>query len=130
MALRCDTSDPQQVRLTFSLPIDQPPGPVSVVGSFNDWTPGIHELTLTEDGIRTVAVTVPYGRAVHFRYLAADGIWFDEPDADEVTAIGSLLNPIEAPERPTAESQEPSQTADPSTPPRKRAARPKKATSS
>lgn len=32
------------VRLTFTLPVDVPPGPVSVVGSFNGWTPGAHAL--------------------------------------------------------------------------------------
>src|SRR6266498_4298805 len=33
-----------KTRITFSLPADQPPGSVSVVGDFNDWQPGRHEL--------------------------------------------------------------------------------------
>ncbi len=33
-----------KTRVTFCLPVDQPSGPVSVVGTFNDWVPGLHEL--------------------------------------------------------------------------------------
>ena len=33
-----------KTRVIFSLPLDQPAGEVSVVGSFNDWTPGAHRL--------------------------------------------------------------------------------------
>jgi hypothetical protein len=98
MAIRRDTSDPDRLLLTFELPVDEPPGPVSVVGSFNDWTPGVHELVDAGDGTRRAHIEVGYGRAVHFRYLGAAGAWFDEPDADEVTAMGSLLNPVAAPE--------------------------------
>lgn len=93
MALLIDASDPQSMSITFRLPADDPPAPVSVVGSFNDWTPGAHELSLTGQGEQQVTATVAYGRAVHFRYLAADGLWFDDPDADETTATGSVLHP-------------------------------------
>jgi hypothetical protein len=77
--------------VTFVLPGDAPEVPVSVVGSFNDWTPGAHPLTADPDGGHSVTVVVPSGSAVHFRYLGADGLWFDDPEADEVTAEGSVL---------------------------------------
>jgi hypothetical protein len=67
-------------QLTFSLPPSAPPGRVSVVGDFNDWTPGRHELKPLRDGSRAVSVRVQGGRPVRFRYLAADGHWFDDPE--------------------------------------------------
>src|SRR3954462_14610450 len=40
-------------KLTFMLPADEPTGPVSVVGDFNDWQPGQHELVVGRDGNRS-----------------------------------------------------------------------------
>jgi hypothetical protein len=79
MSLRIDTSDATQAKITFILPVDEPPGEVSVVGSFNNWTPGD-------------------------RYLGCDNVWVDEPDADQVTAMGSLLNPLPMSKKPVAQS--------------------------
>jgi 1,4-alpha-glucan branching enzyme len=79
------------VKLTFTLPPDQPSGDVSVVGSFNDWTPGAHRLIRRTNGTRSVSVTVPPGATVRFRYLGADGHWFDEPDADGVDNEGCVV---------------------------------------
>jgi hypothetical protein len=66
-------------RVTFSLPQDEPRGRVSVVGSFNDWTPGVHELVPRRDGTRTVTVILPPGTH-RFRYLGEAGHWFDDAD--------------------------------------------------
>ena len=71
-----------QTRLTFALPHDAQLGPVSVVGDFNDWTPGTHTLVKRTNGTRSVVVAVPTGTQHRFRYLAADGQWFDDSDAD------------------------------------------------
>jgi hypothetical protein len=71
-------------QLTFSLPAGAHPGDrVSVVGDFNDWTPGRHELRPLRDGSRSVSVRVPAGRPVRFRYLAPDGLWFDDPSVPD-----------------------------------------------
>ena len=78
-------------RITFVLPADRPSGRVSVVGTFNDWTPGTHELRKRSNGTRSVSVTLPAGETICFRYLGEHGAWFDEPDADAVTDEGSLL---------------------------------------
>ena len=43
----------RKIRVTFSLPPDQPEGVVSVVGDFNDWEPGRHELIKRRHGRRT-----------------------------------------------------------------------------
>ncbi|MBQ1073611.1 isoamylase early set domain-containing protein [Micromonospora sp. C31] len=79
-----------QVRVTFSLPRDAPPGPVSVVGSFNGWEPGRHELVPRRDGTRTVTVRLGPGE-YRFRYLATGGVWLDDESADRVDERGSLL---------------------------------------
>jgi hypothetical protein len=70
---------------------DDHDGPVSVVGSFNDWQPGAHPLELDPNGARSVEVVLPEGADVHFRYLGSGGAWFDDPDADQITADGSIL---------------------------------------
>ena len=66
-----------KTRVTFCLPADQPYGDVSVVGTFNDWTPGTHRLVKRSDGTRTISVTLPPGEH-RFRYLATGGVWFDD----------------------------------------------------
>ncbi|MCX4960973.1 hypothetical protein [Streptomyces virginiae] len=38
-----------RTEVTFVLPADIPPGPVSVVGDFNDWQPGVHTLEARKD---------------------------------------------------------------------------------
>lgn len=81
------------VDLTFALPLDAPQGPVSVVGDFNDWEPGVDELTPTADGVnRFATISVPTGTTVRFRYLATGGAWFDDPDADSYDDHGGLLS--------------------------------------
>ncbi|MEV6872040.1 isoamylase [Amycolatopsis sp. NPDC051128] len=67
-------------RVTFSLPLEAPPGQVSVVGCFNEWTPGRHPLTPRSNGRRSVSVDVAPGAVIQFRYLGEDGFWFDDPD--------------------------------------------------
>jgi hypothetical protein len=72
-----------KTRVTFTLPADEPVGDVSVVGSFNDWTPGLHRLVPRRNGTRSVSVTLPPGEH-RFRYLATDGVWFDDQTADAI----------------------------------------------
>jgi 1,4-alpha-glucan branching enzyme len=78
------------VTVTFALD-DSVPGSVSVVGDFNDWTPGEHVLRKRSNGTRSISVTLPAGQPVRFRYLAEGGQWFDDPDADSHDEQGSLL---------------------------------------
>jgi hypothetical protein len=69
------------VRVTFALPADEPRGAVSVVGDFNDRDPFAHPLRRRANGTRSVAVTVPAGDTLRFRYLAEGGIWFNDESA-------------------------------------------------
>lgn len=70
-----------KARITFTLPADEPDGVVSVVGDFNEWEPGRHELVRRRNGSRTVSVILPPGTH-RFRYLATGGRWFDDESAD------------------------------------------------
>ena len=79
-----------KTRVTFSLPADVPAGTVSVVGTFNGWEPGTHELRPRRDGTRTISVPLAPGH-YSFRYLASDGVWLDDEFADGVGPHGSEL---------------------------------------
>jgi hypothetical protein len=79
-----------KTRITFSLPADEPGGVVSVVGDFNDWTPGRHVLVRRRSGTRSASTDLAAGTYL-FRYLGAGGIWFDEPDADQLADGGSVI---------------------------------------
>jgi 1,4-alpha-glucan branching enzyme len=81
----------QQVRLTFVLDNDSEAGAVSVVGDFNEWTPGAHPLTKRSNGTRSVVVSVPTGGEFRFRYLGEGGRWFDDEDADHHDHDGGLV---------------------------------------
>ncbi|MBO9555922.1 MAG: isoamylase early set domain-containing protein [Cellulomonas sp.] len=77
--------------LTFALPTAALDGNVSVVGTFNDWTPGAHLLRRRSNGTASTSVKVPVGTTVKFRYLGENGRWFDDADADEITVDGSVV---------------------------------------
>ena len=79
-----------KTRVTFCLPADRPSGPVSVVGTFNDWVPGTHELKTRRDGTRTISVRLDPGHYC-FRYLGAGGVWMDDEQADGHGPQGSEL---------------------------------------
>jgi hypothetical protein len=72
-----------KTRVTFSLPAGDLPPAVSVVGDFNSWQPGQHELRPRRNGTRSVSVTLTPG-SYRFRYLATGGLWLDEQSADRL----------------------------------------------
>jgi hypothetical protein len=74
-------ADPGQIKVQLVLPDDVHDGPVSAVGTFNDWTPGRHRLVRRGNGTRSVTIVVPSGQDHRFRYLGSGGRWFDDPDA-------------------------------------------------
>ncbi|GAA2772152.1 isoamylase early set domain-containing protein [Streptomyces lavendulae] len=80
-----------RTEVTFVLPANTPPGPVSVVGDFNDWQPGAHTLAPRRDGMRAVTVAL-HEKSVHsFRYLAAGDYWFNDESADDHDGTNSRL---------------------------------------
>ena len=66
------------VKLTFALP--DAGQPVSLVADLNDWDPMSHPLKKRSNGTRSVAVTMAPGSTLRFRYLDAEGRFFDDPD--------------------------------------------------
>ncbi|MFD3682472.1 isoamylase early set domain-containing protein [Streptomyces sp. NPDC058613] len=80
-----------RTEVTFVLPADTPPGPVSVVGDFNEWKPGTHELTPRPDGTRAVTVALPARASHSFRYLAAGDYWFNDDSTQAQDNGNSLL---------------------------------------
>ena len=82
MAIRILTGpDACRTKVQLVLPDSIHDGPVSAVGTFNDWTPGQHRLIRRSNGTRSVTVTVASGQELRFRYLGSGGRWFDDPDA-------------------------------------------------
>jgi 1,4-alpha-glucan branching enzyme len=79
------------VKVTFVLPVDEPDGRVSVVGDFNGWQPGQHELRKRTNGTRSTSVEVDPGTTLRFRYLGTGGVWFDDPHAHRHDEHGSLF---------------------------------------
>lgn len=71
-------------KVTFVLPAADVTDPTSVVGTFNNWTPGTHQLRRRSNGTYSVTVEVPADEPIRFRYLAAGGRWFDDTDTDVV----------------------------------------------
>ncbi|MER7466626.1 hypothetical protein [Streptomyces sp. NPDC097981] len=82
----------ERTEVTFVLPADTPPGPVSVVGDFNDRQPGIHTPAPREDGERAVTVRLPNESTHSCRYLAAGDYWFSEPSAGDQDGPDSRLH--------------------------------------
>ncbi len=92
MAIRIQKKSATTSKVMFVLPDGVHPGAVSAVGTFNDWQPGVHKLVKRSNGTRSVSVEVPAGQDICFRYLGDDGgVWFDDPDADVVTAEGTFV---------------------------------------
>src|SRR5262245_52585174 len=86
--LRMDRARGGGVRGTFVLPADRPLGRVSGVRDFNAWRPGRHALRRRSNGTRSLAVTVPEGTSVRFRYLAENDHWSNETEHPDVRQVG------------------------------------------
>jgi len=70
-----------KVKVTFVIPGNPEQSTVSVVGDFNDWTPGKNKLVKRNNGTRSVSVQLDEGKSYRFRYFA-DGDWFNDEAAD------------------------------------------------
>jgi hypothetical protein len=67
-----------------------------VLGDFNGWDPMAHPLKKRRNGTVSATVEVAPGQTLRFKYLAADGTWFCDPEAEHVVhaeyhTIDSLL---------------------------------------
>lgn len=81
-----------RVKVTFVLPDDHPYGEdISVVGDFNDWTPGEHRFVRRSNRTYSTNVLLPENRRYAFRYYSEEEGWVNEGEADdfEPNAFGS-----------------------------------------
>ncbi len=88
------TSKPRRdgmVRVTFTLPVEEPASAVSVVGDFNDWDPYAHPLKVRANRTRSASVTVPSGSTLRFRYLADGGRWFDDDSLSPDRGVDAII---------------------------------------
>ena len=87
--LRCTSARGHAIKVTFALPLSEADQPVSVLGDFNGWDPTAHPLKKRSNGTRSATIEVAPGQALRFKYLAADGTWFCDPDTE---TIGNEFN--------------------------------------
>ena len=81
--IRCEVDETgKQATITFTLGADGFAGDVAVVGDFNGWEPGATVLRRAGD-VLTTSVTVDVNQRYAFRYLTADGRWFNDEAADD-----------------------------------------------
>jgi hypothetical protein len=111
-----------QRTVTFAIPDDEDDTVVSVVGSFNNWQPGVHALARRDDGRLAVVLyleALDTDDDLHFRYLRTGGVWFDDDEDDDITPFGSVIraqrlliavvpNEADAPPQPEAAQESPS----------------------
>jgi 1,4-alpha-glucan branching enzyme len=81
----------RHVKVTFVLPVDHAIDGCSVVGDFNGWQPGAHQMRRRSNGTQSASVRLPRGARVRFRYLGDNGHWFNDPDAAEFDGSDSIL---------------------------------------
>ena len=113
VAVHLGTDAEGRTTATFTIPATGA-AVVSVVGSFNDWTAGVHTLEPTGEGTISVTVVVAANEDLYFRYLDSDGVWFDDAEADLITEHGSVVDASRAPADPA-----PIPSRDPPTQPRR-----------
>ncbi|WP_042369874.1 isoamylase early set domain-containing protein [Streptacidiphilus neutrinimicus] len=82
----------QGTKITFVLPEHDHDRAVSVVGDFNDWTPGAHTLAAREDGSLVASAVLPKGQVTAFRYLAEGGHWFDDEAPDHHDGVNGYIH--------------------------------------
>jgi len=73
----------ESAKVTFVLPGGEAGAGCSVVGDFNGWRPGVHQLRRRSNGTRSISVVLPLGTQIRFRYLGSNGHWFNDPDVVE-----------------------------------------------
>ena len=77
------------VEVTFVLPDDHDLGEdVSVVGDFNDWTPGEHMFVRRSNHTYSTKVRLPEDCQYAFRYYSKSTGWANEPEADATEPSG------------------------------------------
>lgn len=73
-----------RVKVTFVLPEDHPyEDDISVVGDFNEWTPGEHRFVRRSNQTYSTNVLLPEAERFAFRYYSEEDGWINEEEADD-----------------------------------------------
>lgn len=98
MIKKVNKRNSDNVKVTFVLPDDHPYGDVSVVGDFNDWTPGEDRFVRRSNHTYSVSVMLEEGHRYAFRYYSDEKGWVNEENADayEANEFGETNCIIEA----------------------------------
>jgi hypothetical protein len=82
MIKKVNKRNSNNVKATFVLPDDHPYGEVSVVGDFNDWTPGKDRFVRRSNHTYSVSIMLEEGKEYAFRYYSEEQGWVNEEEAD------------------------------------------------
>lgn len=91
MAVKFAKSEPGHKKVTFSVDQEFTEGRVcSVVGDFNEWTPGKHKLVRRTAGKYSVSVVLPAGQ-YEYRVLRDQGEWLTDPEVAS-TGVNNVIS--------------------------------------
>jgi len=69
-------------RVTFSMPSSTWANTLHLVGDFNGWNRTSHPFTCDRNGLWSLTLDFPCGRAYQFRYLCDGENWINDNQAD------------------------------------------------
>jgi len=85
MIKKVNKQNSDQVKVTFVLPEDHGLGDeVSVVGDFNDWTPGDNPFVRRSNQTYSTNVMLDEGTRYAFRYYSDEAGWVNDREADDL----------------------------------------------
>jgi 1,4-alpha-glucan branching enzyme len=93
-------------RVTFAMPGTEGVTGLFLAGDFNGWDQRALPMEADDNGGWSVAVTLESDREYQYRFVTADGVWHNDPEADAYVSsgVGSencvLRLPGEEPEKP------------------------------
>ena len=70
-----------KISVTFEMPSDIQAETLAVLGDFNNWDTDSGLMKRRKDGVWAKTIRMNPG-TYHFRYLASDGTWYNDPAAD------------------------------------------------
>jgi len=81
-----------RVKVSFALPEDHPHAARAfVAGTFNGWDPKADPLIRRNNRTYSAVVSLEQGERHAYRYVSADGEWFNAGDADAYEGDNGIL---------------------------------------
>ncbi len=83
MLTRTFSTTGTRTQVTFKLKIADNISGGSVVGDFNNWTPGANKLKADKSGYLTTSISLPTNQRFVFKFLTTGGMWLNDDAADD-----------------------------------------------